>query len=244
MKYTLKILRGDKAKQYFEEFELEFIEGANIVSALLKLQKNPINKKGEKVTPVSFEIGCLEEVCGACSMLIDSKPRQACTALIKPLLKDKSTITIAPLSKFEVIKDLVVDRSSMFKQLKKVNAWIEDSENKKIDPKTRDDLYELSKCMSCGVCLEACPNVNDRNDFIGPAAVSQTKLFTKHPLSKNKEKRMNVMLSKEGVSNCGNSQNCKAACPKEIPLTESIVEMQKEANKYFLKRIFKNKKTD
>ena len=25
----------------------------------------------------------------------------------------------------------------------------------------RQWAYELSKCMTCGVCLEACPNVNE-----------------------------------------------------------------------------------
>ncbi|OGN59711.1 MAG: succinate dehydrogenase iron-sulfur subunit [Chlamydiae bacterium RIFCSPHIGHO2_12_FULL_27_8] len=238
MKYILKILREENKKSFFEEFELEYIEGSNIISALLEIQKNPINTKNGKVLPVSFEAGCLEEVCGACSMLINSIPMQACTTLIKPLIKNKNFITLAPLSKFDVLKDLVVDRSKIFDQLKKVHAWIDDGENKKIDPKIRDELYELSKCMSCGVCMEACPNYNERNDFIGPAAVSQAKLFIKHPLSKNNNKRMNEMVSKEGVFNCGNSQNCKKMCPKNIPLTESIVEMQKASNKYFFKKIF------
>ena len=45
----------------------------------------------------------------------------------------------------------------------------------------RQWAYELSKCMTCGVCLEACPNVNDRSSFIGPAAISQVRLFNAHP---------------------------------------------------------------
>ncbi|GJM73766.1 hypothetical protein HMSSN036_59820 [Paenibacillus macerans] len=35
--------------------------------------------------------------------------------------------------------------------------------------------------MTCGVCLEACPNVNEKTDFIGPAAISQVRLFNAHP---------------------------------------------------------------
>src|SRR3989304_9322482 len=106
MKYTLKILRGTANNQYFEEFELTFKKGQNIVSALLEIQKNPITKDNKKVSSVSFEVNCLEEVCGACSMLINSFPRQACAALIEDLITDKKrVITISPLSKFPLIKD-------------------------------------------------------------------------------------------------------------------------------------------
>ena len=43
----------------------------------------------------------------------------------------------------------------------------------------RQWAYELSKCMTCGVCLEACPNVNSKSDFIGPAPLSQVRLFNR-----------------------------------------------------------------
>ena len=35
--------------------------------------------------------------------------------------------------------------------------------------------------MTCGVCLESCPNVNSKSDFIGPAPLSQARLFNSHP---------------------------------------------------------------
>ena len=31
----------------------------------MDIQKNPVNSKGEKTTPVVWEQGCLEEVCGS-----------------------------------------------------------------------------------------------------------------------------------------------------------------------------------
>ena len=70
-------------RQYWKEFELDLEPMANVISALMEIQKNPINKKREKVEPVVWEQGCLEEVCGSCSMLINGRPRQACTALIE-----------------------------------------------------------------------------------------------------------------------------------------------------------------
>src|SRR5262245_45642608 len=120
--FTLKILRGTPKKQYWEEFILERDPLANVISSLMQIQKNPINSKGEKVTPVVWEQGCLEEVCGSCSMLINGFPRQACTAVIEPILKEtkKNIITLAPFEKFPLVRDLIIDRSRMFENLKKV----------------------------------------------------------------------------------------------------------------------------
>jgi succinate dehydrogenase / fumarate reductase iron-sulfur subunit len=80
--FILKIYRGIPSSQYWEEFELKLKPFYNIISALMDIQKSPVNIKGEKVDPVVWEQGCLEEVCGSCSMLVNGRPRQACTALI------------------------------------------------------------------------------------------------------------------------------------------------------------------
>ncbi|MFA6118304.1 MAG: succinate dehydrogenase iron-sulfur subunit [Parachlamydiales bacterium] len=248
MKYILKILRGNSEKQHFEEFQLEYLENSNIISALMQIQKNPINIHNQLVAPISFEMSCLEEICGACSMLINGYPRQACSTLIKPLLEKSNVITLAPLSKFYLIRDLVVDRSKMFDQLKKMKVWIETDANMnkyglKIDPSLRDALYILSRCMTCGCCLEACPQYNHHSKFIGPSVVSQIALFTNHPYGKNiKEERLSFIINSGGVAECGNAQNCIKVCPKSIPLTESIAKMGKEGTKHILKELFSFKK--
>jgi succinate dehydrogenase / fumarate reductase, iron-sulfur subunit len=238
--FILRILRGTPQKQYWEEFPLSLKPYYNITSALMDIQKNPVNCKGEKVTPVAWEQGCLEEVCGSCSMLINSKPRQACTALIEPLLKATSTnfVIVAPMTKFPLVKDLVVDRNRMFQNLIKVRGWIDvDDPNDrgygpKISPKVQEVAYELSTCMTCGCCTEACPQINNRSDFIGPAAISQARLFNMHPVGKlMKEDRTRALMGKGGVSECGNAQNCVEVCPKNIRLTESIAVMGREVSK-------------
>jgi len=249
MKYTLKIYRGVLNKQYFEEFELEYKEGANIISALMQIQKNPINKKNKKTTPISFEMSCLEEVCGACSMLINGYPRQACSALIEPLIKKNRIITLAPLSKFYLIRDLVVDRNRMFEQMRKMKNWIEANDinpqefGVKISSHVRDALYVLSKCMTCGLCLEACPQYKISSKFIGPFAIAQIHLFNQHPLGKNiKDERFEFIVGSGGIADCGNAQNCNKVCPKEIPLTQSIAYMGREATKYLIKNLIRFKK--
>lgn len=246
-RYILKIYRGHPGHQYWEEFELPLIPMANIISSLMEIQKFPYNRKGEKVEPVVWESGCLEEVCGSCSMLINGYPRQACTALIKPILEKTghSTITVAPLTKFPLVRDLIVDRSRMFDNLKTVHAWIDTDgpydrgPGPKISRTKQEVMYTLSTCMTCGCCTEACPQVNKNSDFIGPAAVSQVRLFNMHPLGKwQRSERMKPMLGKGGIGDCGNDQNCVRVCPKKIPLTDSIADISREATLEGFRRLF------
>lgn len=97
--------------------------------------------------------------------------------------------------------------------------------------------YELSKCMTCGCCMESCPQVNSRSRFIGPAAVSQALLFNTHPSgAMHKHIRLSALMGDGGITDCGNAQNCVRACPKEIPLTTSLADMNREVNKFALKR--------
>lgn len=221
------------SQPYFEEFEIPYRASMNVISALMEIQNNPVNAKGEKVSPVVWESVCLEEVCGSCTMIINDKPVQACAALIDKL---EQPIKIEPLTKFPVIRDLLVDRQSMFESLKKVKAWIpidgtfDLGSGPRFPESKRQWAYELSKCMTCGCCLEACPNVNDKSSFMGPAVMSQVRLFNAHPTgAMQKERRLAEITGEGGLTACGNSQNCVQVCPKEIPLTTSLAHMNREA---------------
>ncbi len=245
--YVLRIYRGHPAKQYWEEFELALKPHANIISALMEIQRNPVNRKGEVVAPIAYESGCLEEVCGSCSMIINSKPRQACTALIDKLLAESSSnvITLAPFTKFPLVRDLIVDRTSMFDNLKKVAAWVEaDSSHDagfgpKISQDTQEVMYSLSKCMTCGCCVEACPQVSPHSSFMGPAVIGQVQLFNLHPVAgMQKVKRIKEMMTESGVSGCGNAQNCVRVCPREVPLTDAIAAIGRDATIQAIKDLF------
>jgi len=239
-KLTLKILRGETGKQYWEEFELDRKPFYNVIAALMDIQKSPYNKKGEKVEPIVWEQGCLEEVCGSCSMLINGRPRQACTAMIDQIIDESgtSTIMLAPFSKFPLIRDLIVSRKDMFDSLKKVHAWI-DTEGSptngfgpKISQKRQDAMYVLSTCMTCGCCSEACPQVNPNSKFMGPAPISQVRLFNLNPTGEmQKAERLHPLMEEGGIADCGNSQNCVQVCPKNIPLTESIAKVGRDTSK-------------
>lgn len=225
-----------------EEFEIPYRENMNVISALMEMRRNPVNSSGNKTTPITWDMSCLEEVCGACSMVINGKPRQSCTALIDQL---EQPIRLEPMRTFPVVRDLLVDRTRMFESLKKVKAWIPIDGTYDLGPgprmaeSKRQWAYELSKCMTCGVCLEACPNVNSKSPFIGPAPLSQVRLFNAHPTGEmNKAERLETIMGEGGLTNCGNSQNCVQACPKGIPLTTSIAALNRDTTIQSLKNFF------
>ena len=82
------------------------------------------------------------------------------------------------MSTFPVIRDLQVDRSRMFDNLKRMKAWIPIDGTYDLGPgprmpeKTPNCIWNLSKCMTCGVCLEVCPNVTKNNVLV--QAISRT----------------------------------------------------------------------
>ena len=65
----------------WEEYELRYRPHMNIITCLRDIAEKPYTREGGESTPVSYEANCLEEVCGACAMIINGKPRQACSAL-------------------------------------------------------------------------------------------------------------------------------------------------------------------
>jgi succinate dehydrogenase / fumarate reductase iron-sulfur subunit len=243
----IRVYRGNPGNRYWEEFEIDIIPGLNIISALMEIARRPVNKEGKRVAPVVWEEGCLEEVCGSCSMLVNGRPRQACTALVETIIEKSGSniITLAPLSKFPLVRDLIVDRNIMFENLKKVRAWVEVDTSldrgpgPKISPHKQEILYTLSTCMTCGCCSEACPQINPNSKFIGPAAISQARLFNALPQGKYDEARRNRALMEEGgIADCGNAQNCQKVCPKEIPLVDSISVMGGQVNQQAVKDLF------
>ncbi|GAB4299721.1 MAG: succinate dehydrogenase iron-sulfur subunit [Myxococcota bacterium] len=224
--------KGPNSEPYWQEFRIPYRPNMNIISCLQDIQKNPVTSSGDETTPVVWESNCLEEVCGACAMVINGKPRQACSTLVDKL---EQPIELKPLSKFALIRDLMVDRQPMFEALKRVKAWTpidglyDLGAGPKVDMNQALEAYDLSRCMTCGNCMEACPQYNVRSEFIGPAPISQARLFNMHPTGKVlKRERLKALMGPDGISECGNAQNCVEACPKEIPLTTSIAQIARD----------------
>src|ERR1700682_618605 len=176
------------AKPSWEEFEIPYKPNMNVTSALMEIAANPITRDGKRTTPVTYDSNCLEEICGSCAMLINGRARMACSALLDHL---DQPIKLEPFSKFPVVRDLSVDRSVLFENLKKVKAWVPVDGTYDLGPGPRltveeqEESYPLSRCISCTCCMEACPQFSESTGFVGAAAISQVRLFNTHPTGKS-----------------------------------------------------------
>lgn len=269
-KVNVRILRQDGPGQpsYWERHQVPYEDNMNVISVLQRIAAQARTVDGQPVAPVAWDCGCLEEVCGSCTMVINGRVRQSCSALVDRLHNENATeIELKPMQKFPVVRDLLVDRSRMFHALKRVKGWVpvdgyfDMGPGPKQSRHEQERSYPLSECMSCGCCLDACPQYNKielnrrpgesdvdfeerkratyEQGFLGAAAISQAILFNSHPTGKNiKDERLEALTSVGGIQDCGNAQNCVAVCPKRIPLTTSIARAGRETTVYSLKKIF------
>lgn len=58
----------------------------------------------------------------------------------------------------------------------------------RIEPALQEQRYPLSRCISCCLCLEACPEMNENTGFVGAAIINQVRLFNEHPTGKSLKK--------------------------------------------------------
>lgn len=234
----------------WEEFKVPYGEGANVISVLQWIAAHPVTASGQATTPVAWESGCLEEVCGSCTMVINGRVRQSCSALIASIVQDDGSVTLEPMTKFPVVRDLCVDRQRMFHNLARVKAWVPIDGTWSLgrgpleSPARAETRYVLSTCMTCGCCLDACPQFSLEEDeskwdgaFQGAQVWNQARLFNMQATGATlADRRLDEVMGPGGIADCGNSQNCVKVCPKEIPLTESIAEIGRQATVRGIKR--------
>jgi succinate dehydrogenase / fumarate reductase iron-sulfur subunit len=215
-----------------ERFAIPYRPNMNITALLGEIALNPVTVDGTPTTPVTYDSNCLEEICGSCAMLINGKARMACSALVDKL---EQPIRLAPLSKFPIVRDLSVDRSVLFENLKAVHAWVPIDGTYDLGPGPRqfpqiqEQRYPLSNCISCTICMEVCPQFNDSTNFVGAATIAQVKLFNMDPAGAVlREERLRALAGEGGIQECGYAQNCVEACPKQLPLTEAISDLGRD----------------
>jgi succinate dehydrogenase / fumarate reductase iron-sulfur subunit len=257
---------GPGKQPYWETHRIQYEPELNVISVLQRIAAQATSSDGKKVPPVTWDCGCLEEVCGSCTMVINGRVRQSCSALVDRLLVDSGDeIVLEPMSKFPVIRDLMVDRQRLFRGLQRVKAWVPVDSYYDMGPGERqlravqEQNYPLSECMSCGCCLEACPQYTKieltqasgesreqfearklaalDQAFVGPHAISQAMLFNNHPTGRAlASERLDALTGPGGIQVCGNAQNCVSVCPKSIPLTTSIARAGRAATIHVIRK--------
>ena len=214
------------SQPYWEDFDVRWRSGMNVISTLMDIAATPMTRSGTATSPIVYESNCLEEVCGSCVMLINGKSAMACSRLLRT---PGETVKLEPLSRFPVVRDLMVDRSVLFENLKRVKVWVpvdgtyDLGPGPRVPPAVQEQAYPLSRCISCCLCLEVCPQMTGETRFVGAAIINQVRLFNLHPTGRTlKAERLDAMMGDGGIHECSFAQNCVRICSKSIPLTTSI----------------------
>lgn len=238
----LKIRRQDDPEDlpYWELFEVELRPGTTVSQALRSIASNPITADGNPTTPVAWDCSCNEGVCGSCTMLINGKVRQACKVMLSEF---DGPVSVAPLTKFSIVRDLKVDRNSMLDALRAHECWvsIDDLEPAGIeplaDPEGQERLSRFLDCVLCGACSEACPQVNARSAFHGAFVFSHVIHLNEHPIGRfGASARVQTLGGRGGVGDCASAENCEMVCPRGVPLVEASARIGWKATWHSVKR--------
>ena len=184
VRLDIKRQNNPNSESYREEFELRWRPGMNVISALMDIAMDPVDRRGKRSMPIAYDSNCLEEVCGSCAMRINGRGAMACSSLIDKL---EQPIRLEPLSRFPVIRDLAVDRSVLFENLRQVKAWVpidgtyDLGAGPRVDSAVQEQAYPLARCMSCCLCMEVCPQFTEPTDSLGQQSSirSGSSIFTR-----------------------------------------------------------------
>jgi succinate dehydrogenase / fumarate reductase, iron-sulfur subunit len=240
MNLKLKIWRqnGPDTKGAMVEYPVQDVSPDMSFLEMLDVLNETLVSKGEDT--ISFDHDCREGICGTCSLHINGEPHGPDRAITTCQLhmrkfKDGDTIHIEPFraKAFPIIKDLVVDRSSM-DRIQHAGGFIsintsgntQDANNIPIPKMDADDAFDAAACIGCGACVASCKN-SSAMLFVA-AKVSQFALLPQGKVEAAKRVQNMVMqMDKEGFGNCTNTGACEVECPKEISLT-NIARMNRE----------------
>lgn len=244
MNLTLKIWRQKNAgtKGGFVTYPVEDVSpDMSFLEMLDALNEKLIRDDKD---PVAFDHDCREGICGSCGMYINGHPHGPVPGvttchLSMRYFKDGDTIFIEPwrAKPFPVIKDLIVDRSSLDK-IQTAGGFISvntgsapEANSILVKKKNSDESFDAAVCIGCGACVAACKNASAM--LFVAAKISQLALLPQGRIEANERVRAMVKTMDElGFGNCSNTGACEAECPKNIKLLH-IARLNREYYKAF-----------
>ncbi|WP_434530865.1 succinate dehydrogenase/fumarate reductase iron-sulfur subunit [Haloarcula sp. NS06] len=236
---TLKVFRYDpevegKQEPRFDDFRVPFHKGMTILDAL-------IYARDHYDSSLTFRHSCRQAVCGSDALFVNGRQRLGCKTQISEL---ESPVRIEPLPHQEVVKDLVVDMEHFYDQMEAVEPYFDADEtpDDKLEEQrqtreNREKVKMSTRCIWCGACMSSCNIAAGDNEYLGPAAINKAYRFAmdEREGENRKQERLRIIEQEHGVWRCQTQFSCTEVCPKDIPLTEHIQELKREAVKNNLK---------
>ncbi|MDX2231824.1 MAG: succinate dehydrogenase/fumarate reductase iron-sulfur subunit [Leptolyngbyaceae cyanobacterium bins.349] len=230
-----------------QDYRLEVEPGATILDCLNRI-------KWEQDGTLAFRKNCRNTICGSCSMRINGRSALACKenigseiarlehatgatniAEVEPgRLTGFATdgipiMTIAPMGNMPVIKDLVVDMSSFWANLKAVDPYVSTAarhipEREFLQtPEERSRLNQVGNCILCGACYSECNAREVNPEFVGPHALAKAYRMVADSRDETTDARLaDYNQGTAGVWGCTRCYYCNAVCPMEVAPMDQI----------------------
>ena len=235
----LRVFRYDpdvegKQEPRFDTFHVPFEKGMTVLDAL-------IYDRDTYDSSLTFRHSCRQAVCGSDAMFVNGGQKLACKTQIVDL---EEPIRIEPLPHADVRKDLVVDMEHFYDQMEAVEPYFQTNdlpdgelEEQRQSRENREKVKMSTRCIWCGACMSSCNVAAGDNEYLGPAAINKAYRFAMDEREGEdvKRKRLEIIEQEHGVWRCQTQFSCTEVCPKDIPLTEHIQELKREAVKSNLK---------
>ena len=229
---TLKVWRQENAdaEGYFETHTVSDINPDMSFLEMLDCLNEQLIQEGKE--PVAFDHDCREGICGTCGVMIDGKahgplPNTTTCQLRMRQFKDGQTLVLEPwrARAFPVVRDLAVDRSA-FDRIQQAGGYVSvnvgsapDANAVAVPKKYADAAMSSAACIGCGACVAACKNAAAH--LFTAAKVSHLALLPQGSGErKTRARRMVAQMDAEGFGNCSNTNECQAACPANIKVTD------------------------
>ena len=228
MNLTLYVWRqkGTAEQGRLEQYEARDISHEMSFLEMLDVVNDGLIREGKD--PIAFDHDCREGICGMCSQVINGIPhgpqeRTTVCQLHMRHFKDGDSIYIEPwrAKAFPVVKDLIVDRSSLDRIIEAGGytsahtGGVPDANAILIPKPDADKAMDAAECIGCGACVAACPNGSAM--LFTSAKVTHLAML---PQGRVEAARrvclMTEAMQREGFGNCSNHYECQAACPKGI----------------------------
>jgi len=235
----IKVFRYDpevegKEEPRFDDFQVPFFKGMTVLDAL-------IYARDHYDSSLTFRHSCRQAVCGSDALFVNGQQRLGCKTQMADL---EGPVRIEPLPHQDVVKDLVVDMEHFYEQMESVEPYFQpdelpegEREEQRQTPENREKVKMSTRCIWCGACMSSCNIAAGDNEYLGPAAINKAYRFAMDEREGEiqKQDRLEIIEQEHGVWRCQTQFSCTEVCPKDIPLTEHIQELKREAVKSNLK---------